>query len=393
MFWLIVTSYKRNRSKYLYAILSLILTTFLATISVASFDLAASVWKKPFLEYGGGHILIRMSEPEETWSLWHPTSVFDEEKVKIAVQDIFPEATITSLLIVPATYENTTGDSVSRLISVMKEIVGRNGGLDSWYLFPETKSGLPLKSVPVDDDSTVVIVPGYSSSKLGFPDATFRIARYVGTDHPWEFVDADPQILEVAGTHSGAVYPVYMRLEALRAITGCPDNIVSMIGVALPGIQYEVDNNKVEQLRTRLSLVMPQLEVLTVDDVGKQLVSDIKILDDALRKYLPIIYAISFTVVAAIVTSIAQSRRRELHLLHILGLSRLQVRLLFAMECIIATSLAGLIGYLPIVAIGRFALNTGQISVLPLAITLVGAILIAVLRSSFLLNRDTSQAE
>ena len=77
-------------------------------------------------------------------------------------------------------------------------------------------------------------------------------------------------------------------------------------------------------------------------------------------------------------------------MLHVIGSSRVQVRVLFAVECMIAATTAGLIGYLPLWLLGRFVLGTTQISLLPLLITLSGASLIAVLRSAFLLNENTS---
>lgn len=385
MLWLIFTSYRRNRRKYLYAILSLILTTFLATISIGSLVLAASIWRKPILIYGGGHILLFPSEPEGTWSLFYPNRVFDGDKAGKIVKSVFPEASITSTLVVPATYVNKTGETGA--MSIMKHIAGRSDNLDSWYLFPEVRRGRPLQSVPATDP-TIVCSSSYGPRGAGtvLPDAEIRIAEYAGTDYPWQMTDVETQTLKVAGTHNGTVYRVYMRLEALRTITGCPDNIVSMIGIALPGIQHKTDAGKVEQLKARLSEEMPELEVITLEDIGRAQVSDVRVLDEAPRKYLPIVYAMSFAVVAAIVASIAHSRRYELHLLHVIGLSRNQVRLLFATECVIASVFAGLIGYLPLSLLGRFALGTNDISLLPLTLTLVGSVLIAVLRSAFLLG-------
>jgi ABC-type antimicrobial peptide transport system permease subunit len=131
--------------------------------------------------------------------------------------------------------------------------------------------------------------------------------------------------------------------------------------------------------------------VITPEEIAEQMMAGMGILRDTPRKYLPIIYSISFMVVGAIVTSIVDSRRRELRMLHVIGSSRIQVRVLFAVECMIAAVTAGLVGYLPLWLLGRFVLGTTQISPLPLLITLSGASLIVSIRSAFLLNEDPSE--
>jgi len=362
------------------------LTTFLATISISSLDFAASVWRKPFLMLEGGHILLYPWDDTDMNPMSHPSRVFDGEKVSKIVKDVFPEASTTSQLIVPATYINETGDTST--LSRMTFMVGRSDNLDTWYLAPETLRGTPLGSIPANEPKIVCLHP-YPAY---FPDAAIRVAEYVGGDHPWQLAEAGARTLTVAGTmRSGSGdYKAYMRLEALRSITGCPSNMVSLLGIAFPGMQYKVDPRRVEQLRARLSEEMPGVAVTTPEEIAEQMVASMGILRDTPRKYLPIVYAISFMVVAAIVTSIVDSRRRELQMLHVIGSSRKQIRFLFAAECMIAATLAGLIGFLPLWLLGRFVLGTTQISLLPLLITLSGASLIAAGRSAFLLNEDTS---
>ena len=109
-----------------------------------------------------------------------------------------------------------------------------------------------------------------------------------------------------------------------------------------------------------------------------------RFLEDGPRRYLPIIYGMPFAVVTAIVASLAHSRRRELHMLHVIGMNRNQVRTLFATEFTIAAALAGIIGYLPIVPVARLALKAGSISIAPILITIGGSVLIAIAGSMFL---------
>ncbi len=368
--------------------LSLMLTTFLSTISISSLEFAASIWRAPFLTMEGGHILL-YPLPDDTSRnpLTFPSRVFDGEKARKIVTDIFPEASTTSQLIVPATYIGKTGATHS--LSHMSCVVGRSDNLDSWYLMPETRSGLPLASVPAKE-STIVCKTPYP---VDLPDAAIRVAKYVEGDHPWQLAEAEARTVSVAGTLGGVSgdYPAYMRIEALRSITGCPDNMTSLLGIAFPGIQYKVDRGRLEQLRTRLAQEMPGIGAITPEEIAESMVASVGLLRDTPRKYLPIIYAISFMVVAAIVASIAYSRRRELRMLHVIGSSRMQVRFLFATECVIASALAGLIGFLPLWLLGRFVLGATQVSLLPLLITLSGASLIAVLRSVFLLNGNPSE--
>ncbi len=383
MLWLIATSYRCNRKKYTYVILSLILTTFLATISISSLEFAASVWRKPFLEISGGHILLYSSA--RFGSFQFPSRVFDGEKAKRIVEDVFPEASTTSQLTVPATYINETNEA---LLSRTRYIVGRSDNLDSWYLAPENLSGIPLASIPANEPSIV----GVSSYRSHLPDAEIRVAQYVGGDPAWQLAGAETQTLTVAGTiGASGDYVGYMRLEALLSLTGCPSNMTSLLGIAFPGMQYRVDPTRLEQLRKRLSEELPGVQALTPEEIAEQMVASVGILRDTPRKYLPIIYAITFMVVAAIVTSIVDSRRRELRMLHVIGSSRIQVRVLFATECVIAAVTAGLVGYLPLWLLGCFVLGTTQISSLPLLITLSGASLIAMIRSAFLLNENTSE--
>ena len=385
MAWLILTSYKRNRRKYLYVILSLMLTTFLATISISSLEFAASVWRKPFLMIWGGHMVLYPRDDTDMNARMFPSRVFNEDKASKIVQDVFPEASTTPQLIVPATYINESG--AANVLSLMKRIVGRSDNLDSWHLTLETLRGIPLASIPANEPRIVCASP-YPAY---LPDAAIRVAKYVAGDHPWLLPGAETRIVSVAGIiRSSGDYPAYMRLEALRSITGCPNDMISLLGIAFPGMQYKVDPRRVEQLRERLSEEMPGVQVITLEEIAEHMVPSVGILRETPRKYLPIVYSISFMVVAAIVTSMVDSRRRELRMLHVIGSSRIQVRVLFATECMIAATTAGLIGYLPLWLIGRFVLGTSQISLLPLLITLSGASLIAVLRSAFLLSENAS---
>ena len=390
MLWLVFTSYKRNRRKYLYVILSLMLTTFLATISISSLDFAASVWRKPFLMMYGRHILLYPFDNTDMNPQHLPSRVLDIELASKIVKDLFPEASITPQLIVPATYINETGGPSA--LPRTKPIVGRSDNLHLWYLAPETRAGLPLASVPAEEP-TIVCDGSYVGMRPLPTPVAIRVAKYVAGDHPWELAGAETRKLTAVGTmRSGSGdYGIYMRLEALRSITGCPSNMISLLGVAFPGMQYKVDPRRVEQLRARLSKEMPGVAVITPEEIAERMVGSVGILRDTPRKYLPVVYAISFMVVAAIVTSIVDSRRRELRMLHVIGSSRIQVRVLFATECMIAATTAGLLGYLPLWLIGRFVLGTTQISLLPILITLSGASLIAILRSAFLLNENTSE--
>jgi hypothetical protein len=378
MLWLIVTSYRRNRRKYLSAILSLVLTTFLATVSIGGLTLASAMFRRPVLDNGGGHILMWASEPEGTWSLFYPKRVFEKDRVVEIAKAVFPEASVTSMLVVPATYPDEA-DRVSGLSR--RHIVGRSDNLDTWYLFPRTASGLSLMSVPADEPSVVVSASPHDGP---LTEARVQIARYVGTDYPWEIKDADVRTLEVVGTVQANVHRAYMRLEALQAITGCPPNMVSMIGIALPGMQDRIDVRKVEELKTMLREAELDLEVYTIDDVARGFMSGVEFLEDGPRRYLPIIYGMSFAVVTAIVASLAHSRRRELYMLHVVGMNRIQVRTLFATEFTIAAALAGVVGYLPILLVARLALKAGSISIAPIIITLVGSVLIAAAGSMFL---------
>ena len=124
--------------------LSLMLTTFLATISISSLEFAASVWREPFLMLSGGHILLYYSPyGPNINALTEPSWVFDGEKVSKIVRDIFPEASSTPQLLVPATYINET-DSTNPFPH-LEFIVGRSDNLDSWYLAPETLGGDPFR--------------------------------------------------------------------------------------------------------------------------------------------------------------------------------------------------------------------------------------------------------
>lgn len=49
--------------------------------------------------------------------------------------------------------------------------------------------------------------------------------------------------------------------------------MVSMIGIALPGMQDKTDARKVEELKTRLREAELDLEVCTIDDVARGFIS------------------------------------------------------------------------------------------------------------------------
>jgi len=66
---------------------------------------------------------------------------------------------------------------------------------------------------------------------------------------------------------------------------------------ALPGMQYRVGREIVQQLRARFREEMPGVEVINPEDIAEVLVASLGLLRDTPRRYLPIIYAISFMVV------------------------------------------------------------------------------------------------
>ena len=198
MSWLTLTSYRSNRKKYTYVMLSLMLTTFLATISISSLEFAASVWRKPLLMLNGGHVLIYYSpDGPNINAMTDQSRVFDGGKARRIVKDVFPEASTTSQLLVPATYINEIASM--NVLSRMNYIVGRSDNLDSWYLAPETLGGLSLAAIP-ENESTIVCGRPYPHH---LPDATIRIAEYVGGDHPWQLAEAEARTVPVAGTAWG----------------------------------------------------------------------------------------------------------------------------------------------------------------------------------------------
>lgn len=164
----------------------------------------------------------------------------------------------------------------------------------------------------------------------------------------------------------------------MQQLASVPPDRVNRVGIALPGLAAQLDD-RVQQLRDRLAQEMPELEVMTVDDYARLEQSNMLELPAAAGSYTPIVIGLALLSVAATALALVQSRRRELALLRIIGMSKRQVWLLLAVECVFSAVLALLLALLLLTMGVNVLLRTGSIPLTPFVFSMFVAVGISML--------------
>lgn len=339
MLWIIARSYKNNLRHYTFAIIALALATLVCSLGLSGVNLMSQLWRYPFLNDAGGHIMLKQTG-NTTWDL---QGLVSQDQVYELAKSVYPEAEITSTLHVPSLILKPLA-----LRNSLQPVIGRSGGLGTWYFNPPLISGRALSQDNIDDEVFLLGTIRTVERNSSIPIPT-RIASYELKDgqEGWSLIRAEELRLAMIGA-TGPPVGGNLRghLSVIQRLSNTPADRVHIIGIALQGLQAEVDG-RIDTLREKLASEMPELSVYTVDDYGEIVAEDLVPLRNAAQKYSPVLLLISLQVVIATALAVVHSRRRELSILRIIGFSYRKIWLLFTLECLFSAALAcglGLIG-------------------------------------------------
>lgn len=367
MLSIILGSYKRNLRRYIFAIVALALATVVSSLGLSGVELMSNMWRYPFVQWSGGQILVRQHGESEQWLSSY--DLFSFSKVHDLIAEIYPEADITATLNVPArVWENPAHTSY------YTKLVGRAGGLDKWYLMPPMRRGQPLNEDNLGEAVFLAI-----DSEAGPLPANIASYGVQGGQEVWQLVGAKEQPLTVIGTTgSPDVWQFWGHLGVAQQLSNTPTDRVNIVGIALPGLQANVDD-RVDVLRSRLAVEMPELEAVTVDQFGELVADDLVTLRQAATRYTPILLVIALQVVIATALAVVHSRRRELSLLRVIGFSNRQVWLLFTLECSFSALIACGIGLVAAKITAYIIFQSSAVSLAPFALAMSASILVSML--------------
>jgi len=362
MLRIIYNSYKRNINSYRFAIIALAMATVVSTLGLSGVNLMANMWRYPMLQGQGGHILITSNEGTRGVNQWNTYSLFSLSKARDIVQEIYPEAEVTATLLVP-TLVHGRSDSIT----------GRMGGLDKWYLMSPLASGVGLNRVSHDEP---VFVSRQQS--LTVPIATLDTSKYPET---WQLTGAKLTTLDIVGTSS---YPYHRgwaigHLSMVQNLTNTPDDLVHIVGIALPGLHAKIDEERYNLLRTKLAADMSGVTALSLDQFFDEEFEMLQQLKDAAGLYTPILLIIGLQVIIATALAVAHTRRRELTLLRIMGFSYKQLWLLLTLECTLSALTACGIGIVLGKLVAFILFQSAAISLLPFALALFASMIVAMI--------------
>lgn len=369
MWPIIINSYRRNLRSHVFFIIALALAITVCSLGLSGIRLMASLWRYPFMQDAGGHIVIR-NETEGQDRKEFVTTLLSLSRIEEIVTTVFPEAELTATVEVPSLiwfpYDRKSVDDL---------LVGRGGGLDTWYLLPPPQDGTTLS--PGNVNQQVFTLRGNHLENSPDPvEIPVHIATYMkqGDQEAWQLVGAPEQLLTLIGTTSYPSYPgLWGHLAVVQRLSGLPSDRVNRVGIALPGLAVQLDE-RVQQLRERLAKELPGVELVTVDDYALQQEPSLVGLYDVATRYTPILIGLALALVAATALALVQSRRRELALFRIIGMSQRQVHFLFAFECIASALLALIIALLLLVMGVDTLLRAGALPMMPFITTIATAI-------------------
>lgn len=392
--WIVLKSFWRNRRSYRFFLLALLLSALVASLGLSGVKVMTEIWRAPALASYGGQIAIQVAGREDTQN--SQFDLFSRTAVEQVIAEIFPEATVTACLRVPV--RPLTKDFIFEYVVA---VFGREGGLDAWYLKPVTRNGQPIHE-DGGGEQLFFIRDTDSGDGRDYSDDRLLVPRYdpAGT---WSFAAGAEISPVVAGTLRWPADYAITHLATLQALTGTPGQLVTSLGVAFPGVQVQVDPERLARLRSTLEQRFPELMAITVDEWASQMSVDLLPLRDSARQFLPLVLGIAMLVVVATALAVVQSRRRELSLLRVIGLSSRQVWLLFVLEAAIAgiiacaggILIAKLIGYLIFAArLGGSLIDMLRtpVSLLPFALSLAVAVTVTALISATAVARSLTRS-
>lgn len=224
-------------------------------------------------------------------------------------------------------------------------VIGRLDQTDNWIYGTNILAGRAL--APEDEGQLRIVVPGVSGGLSAWGEEpgrerNIRIAAFSENGEPGALANAPARAFEIVGTYGQPSHGITMLpFTTLQQLTGVTDEVHwAGLAVANP-LQLEESKNLVA---AALAEQLPELQVLSADDMGSLLIADFDRLQQTASYYAPVMILASVLVVIVTALAISHSRRRELVLMRTVGVSAVATQYLLVVECTLVACLAALLG-------------------------------------------------
>lgn len=376
MTWLLWVSFKRNWFKYWLAIVGLAAAVAVSSIGISGAALMWQMSKYPILHVVGGELMVLDARVQFTGSSGSVRSgnLFDTmsySEVSNSIRETLPDALTTGTLVAVAMHE--VGSRV-----VVAPIYGREDNTGKWMYSVTTMEGENLNAD--NEGSTVLVVPGTRTGvALGYTHQA-QIPTYGQTKlGAWDLAGGIKVPFTVIGTFKQPSHGNPMTsLKTLQSLTGARDR-VSFVGVVLANpLMIEQDKQSLQQELTKSH---PELQVLSVDDLGALMIADFAKLEQTAAYYTPVMILVSVLIVVVTALAMRRARQREMSLLRTIGLSSEQVRVLFIVECLAVAVLGALVGVGGSAMLCSMLFGAYTVSVMPALVAVVVTLCAAIVLS------------
>ncbi len=334
--WLSLRSARSNLPKFLFASFGVCLAILAVSSTVAGMAALRSQGTGAIPQFIGGDIMVLASNlemkalPGAGWTL-NPAALRSFDPA--VVRDRVGPATLTESLLVPA-YVHTQEQRGFSTYLLGRSVTGGVGPplpmVDGRFLQPRDSS-MP----------NVVLYSGNQTQALMSQSLQVRVAALDGPDGRADLAGGKDVRLQVVGLYwakaVGTNSPV-MPLDYLQQVVGT--HSVQWMGV-------KVDNYaQIERAATDLRRKLPGFTVLTSEEVLAAMDAESAKIQQAA---LPITFmALAVACIAVLNTFLlmVRTRKKEIALFKVLGLSAAQIGTMLLVEAVGATVLAGVAGFL-----------------------------------------------
>jgi len=396
MFWITCVSFWRNKSKYALAMIGLTLAVLLSCLGLSALDMLKSATLKPLTFLVGGKILIADQRTEITTSvnmLYAEALNIKPYRSQLAeeiIEQVMPRTKMQYTLVAPY------------------QFITRNN-LPIWqYVFSRDNPAQSLSSLPIltgerignDEkrDSLLMAGPGITDSTKAWDGSSANTSRIVSvpmlTDldgfYDWNASKLVSKSYYVKGTHDfqKTLYCVeWTDIKVLQSHIG-GDRPVSWISVECPIKQMAEFKGKLEQ--AILSSGAP-LQVMTIYDLGSLLLGDFSRLENMTEYYVPVMLFVAVLIVMVNAIALTMSRKKELALMRVLGMSRREVQTSFLAECTLTSFIGGVLGTLCASGLGIVLAKDPSVSLIPFMISLIATAVVSGISMLVLANGSLSQ--
>lgn len=381
MSWLIWTSFKRNWFRYWLAIVGLAAAVAVACVGISGAALMWQMSKYPLLQVVGGELMVLDERVEFFGSSGsvRSSNMFENmsfSMVRESIENALPGSQTTGTLIVMSMQHRGTQSTV-------RPIYGREDDTGIWIYGPTIMEGEPLKDVDYIAMEMLLPAPRFGSASSDQGPGAVRpvlLAVFDEDSTPsWDLAGGTRVNFTVVGTYKQPAHgEAIVALSTLQALSGAHDK-VTYIGVALEN-PLMIEQGK-QDLAAALAETHPELQVLSVNDLGDLMIADFAQLEQTSSFYTPVMILVSVIVVVVTALAMRQARKRELVLLRTIGLSASQVRSLFIVECTAVAVLGALVGVGLAIMLSSMLFSAYTINVLPAIAAILVTFVVSVLMS------------